>query len=120
MTAKLTSEQVAILIRARQIAKDNGIDADADIKRICEHAGISRKTGYQWAEKHLGQLDSQPAPAVTEELSQLKSEHEKRRKDNEQLRFENKGWRLAWDIHEVDDLIAGKKKSIAFRQKKKQ
>ena len=54
MGEKLTAEEVATLIRARKIAKAKGLRPDLDVKAICEAGGISRKTGYQWAEK-LGQ-----------------------------------------------------------------
>jgi len=45
---KLTPEEVKVLIKASQIAKEKGITKGASVKEICEKAGISRKTGYQW------------------------------------------------------------------------
>ena len=51
MKEKLSPEEIAILIRGRKILKARGLAKDADVKWICEEAGISRKTGYQWAKK---------------------------------------------------------------------
>ena len=67
MSNRLTPEEVAILVKARKILKEKGLPKDADVTRICEEAGISRKTGYQWAEK-LGSLP--------EEQKRLKQENE--------------------------------------------
>ncbi len=38
MEDKLTREEVAVLIRSRQISREIGLAPDADIKKICEHA----------------------------------------------------------------------------------
>ena len=40
------------MIRARRLLKEKGLSPDTDIKSLCEEAGVSRKTGYQW-EKQL-------------------------------------------------------------------
>ncbi|MBW2154995.1 MAG: hypothetical protein JRH18_25475 [Deltaproteobacteria bacterium] len=51
MSVKLSPQQVATVIKARKILNAQGLAADTDVKTICQLAGISRKTGYQWAEK---------------------------------------------------------------------
>ena len=51
--AKLSSEEVAILIRARHLLKARGLDSDADITTLCDYAGISRKTGYEWENQYF-------------------------------------------------------------------
>ena len=115
MTEKLSPEEVAILIRARKIANAKGVDKGADVKTICEAAGISRKTGYQWAEK----LVKSPADGNGEKLARLQAAHEKLEKQYEWVCFENEGRKLAWEIHSVDELLAAKKNTTARRKKKK-
>jgi len=39
-----------MLIKSRQVLRARGLKLDADVKTICEAAGISRKTGYKWAD----------------------------------------------------------------------
>ncbi len=56
MQDKLSAEEVAILIRGRHLLKAKGLESDLDIKTICEHAGVSRKTGYQWEKQHFDSL----------------------------------------------------------------
>ncbi len=51
MEERLDRDEVAILIQGRTILKAKGLSKDVDVKRICEAAGVSRKTGYQWAGK---------------------------------------------------------------------
>jgi len=118
MEDKLTREEVAVLIRSRQISREIGLTPDANIKKICEHAGISRKTGYQWTEKFSGCSDGERQLSL--ELEQLKSEHEKLEKEFDGVRFENEGRKLAWEIHNVDEYIAGKKNTTLSRKRKKQ
>jgi transposase len=113
----LQRDEVALLIKARQLLKAKGLSKDADIKRICESAGVSRKTGYQWA-KDLQINGGDPGPE--EELARLKAEHEELKKRFAQVDFENEGRKLAWEIHEVDKLLAAKKNTIQNRKKKKQ
>ncbi len=109
-------EDVAMMIIARQIARKSGLSADADIKTICEHAGVSRKTGYQWADKFR---DSDKKEQQMElELAKVKAEKEKLEKELNDLRFENEGRKLAWEIHDVDELLK-KKNNIASRKSKK-
>ncbi len=116
MSEKLTPEEVALLIRARRLLKEKGLSPDTDIKSLCEEVGISRKTGYQW-EKQLDLAGSEDE-VLRREYNQLKAEHEKLKKDYSDVRFENEGRKVAWEIHEVDKLLA-EKKSITGRGKKK-
>ena len=109
MSSKLTADEVAQVIHARKILKARGLSADTDVKTICQTAGISRKTGYQWANKEGS--DSQQH-ALGEELERLKAEHEELKKRFDDVRFENDGRKIAWEIHEVDKLLAEKKSTM--------
>jgi len=108
MSEKITPEEVAILIRARRIARENGLSPEADVSAICEAAGISRKTGYEWAGK-LGGPKTEEKEALLEELERLRKAHEKLKRDFEDVSFENRGRKLAWEIHHVDEWLAAKK-----------
>jgi hypothetical protein len=110
MTERLTPQEAALLIRGRQILKAKGLAKDADVKRICEAAGVSRKTGYQWA-KGL-EIAEQQANAPGQEMARLKAEYEDLKKRYERSEWENEAHRLAWEIHGVDELIAAKKNTI--------
>jgi hypothetical protein len=110
MNKSLTAEEVAILIRSRRILKEKGLAVDIDVSGICEAAGVSRKTGYQWAEKHPGPDPARQAE-LEAEIQKLRAEHEQLKKDHEWLSFENRGRKLAWEIHHVDELLAEKKSS---------
>lgn len=115
MTEKLTPEEVAILIRARKIANARGLDKSADVKTICQTAGISRKTGYQWAEK----LPKAPDGSRDDKLARLQAELQALEKQYEQVCFENEGRKLAWEIHGVEALLKAKKNTTARSKKKK-
>lgn len=115
MKDKLTREEVATLIRARKIANAKELDKGADVKTICEAAGISRKTGYQWAEK----LTKAPDDSNAEKLARLQTAHEQLEKKYEWVSFENEGRKLAWEIHGVDELLEAKKNTTARSKKKK-
>ena len=117
MTERLSSEEVALLIRARKILKEKGLPKEVDVKTICEVAGVSRKTGYQWA-NGLKLADDPPAP-LTQEMSRLESEYEQLKERCRCLETENEGHRLAWKIHGVDELLAAKKNIIHKAKKKK-
>jgi hypothetical protein len=117
MGEQLTQEEVALLIRARQLFREKGLSKDADIKSICEAAGISRKTGYQWA-SGIKCSDNEEA-ALREELTRLKAEHEDLKKRYDRAIWENEGHKLAWEIHGVDELLAAKKNTTNKGKKKK-
>src|SRR5210317_1276710 len=103
MSQKLNPDEVAAVIKAKKILKAQGLSLDTDVKTICQAAGISRKTGYQRANKLMQVSDSQQQ-ALREDLQQLKAEHEDLKKRFDDVRFENEGRKIAWEIHEVDKL----------------
>jgi len=113
----LSAQEVALLIRARKILKDKGLDKDMDVKRICEAAGVSRKTGYQWASSVKSTNEEERA--LREEMARLKADHEDLKKRYERSQWENEGRKLAWEIHGVDELIASKKNTIDKERRKK-
>lgn len=112
MNDRPNPEEVAMMILARQLMKKYGLAPNADIKTICEHAGTSRKTGYQWAHDFVGK-PSADEEKLRGELESLRAEHEALEKAFDDLRFENEGRKIAWKIH-GGDLIAGKKKFRAI------
>ena len=117
MTDHLSPEEVALLIRARKLLKEKGLAKGVDVKTICEIAGVSRKTGYQWAN---GLKFAEDPPDVhTQEMLRIKSEHEQLKERCRDLEIENEGHRLAWKIHGVDELLAAKKNIIHKAKKKK-
>jgi hypothetical protein len=118
MSEKLTPEEVAAVIKARKILKARGFPPDTDVKTICEAAGISRKTGYQRANKQTPASDSKEQ-ALREQLKRLTAAHEDLKKRFDDVRFENEGRKLAWEIHEVDKMIAEKKSTIKKAKRKK-
>jgi hypothetical protein len=86
------------------------------VKAICEAGEISRKTGYQWAEK-LGQGPTAGEQRLREEIRQLQAKSEELGQRYEQARFENEGRKLAWQIHGVDELLAAKKNTTKSRRR---
>jgi hypothetical protein len=118
MSQKLSSEEVAVVIKAKKILKARGLSPDTEVKTICQAAGISRKTGYQRANKLMESSDSQQQ-ALREQLERLKAEHEDLKKRFDDVRFENEGRKIAWEIHEVDKLLAEKKSTTNNIKKKK-
>ncbi len=118
MTQKLSPEEAAVVIKAKKILKAQGLSPDTDVKTICQAAGISRKTGYQGANKLTQAADSQEQ-ALREQLEQLKAAHENLKKRFDDVRFENEGRKIAWEIHEVDKMLAEKKSTMAKTKSKK-
>jgi len=117
MAENLTQEEVTFLIRARQLLKDKGLSKDSDIKSICEAAGISRKTGYQWTSSVKS--GNEEDVALREELARLKTDYEDLKKRYERSEWENEGRKLAWEIHGVDELIASKKNTTGKEKRGK-
>jgi predicted DNA-binding transcriptional regulator AlpA len=118
MSAKLNPEEVATVIKARKILNAQDLAPDTNVKTICQVAGISRKTGYQWANKSMesSNLEKQ---MLHEELEQLRSQHEDLKKRFDDVDFENEGRKLAWEIHEIDKMLAEKKSTMNKTKKKK-
>ena len=116
MPKELTPEEIALLIQARKILNKKGMPRNIDVSGICEHAGISRKTGYQWADK-LEQNEKQ-TEQLQEELARLQTDHAKLKDEFEDVSFENRGRKLAWEIHSVDELLE-KKGVVTTKQRKR-
>jgi len=72
------------LIRSRKILKARGLPRDADVKSICEAAGISRKTGYQWADRLDEKRDTERQ--LQREFDRLKAEHDELKRRFEDVR----------------------------------
>jgi hypothetical protein len=89
MSQKLTPEEVAAVIKARKILKARGLSPDTDVKTICQAAGISRKTGYQWANKQIPACDPKEQ-ALREQLEQLQAAHENLKKRFDDVLTEKK------------------------------
>lgn len=112
-TGRLAPEHVAAFLRNQWPES-----AEYAVKTLCDQAGISRKTGYQW-EKRLLNSSTGIEEKLRRDLEQLNAEHEKLKKDYDEVRWENRGRKIAWEIHEVDALLAEKKSTIAKGKKKK-
>jgi hypothetical protein len=117
MREELTPEEVALLIRAKKIVNAKGLPRNIDVGSICGRAGISRKTGYQWAEK-LEQHETRDEQ-LKEELAQLREAHEKLKREFDDVSFENRGRKLAWEIHGVDELLKKNGSATTKRRKRK-
>ena len=119
MLEGVKAEEVGILVRARQLLREKGLSPDTSISGICEAAGISRKTGYEWAEKAL--FGSEVRQRELEaELARLQFQHEQLKADFDQVKFENEGRKLAWEIHEVDQWVSSKKNTTVRKGKERQ
>jgi len=103
MNEKLTPDEVNTLIKATQLAREKGIKLGINVKEICQQAGISRKTGYQWLKEE--QKNKKKKEEEFKELVHMIVEHQKNLQEKARLKFEIEGLRLAMDIHGV-----GKKK----------
>ena len=120
MNKDLSQEEVGVLIRGKKILRAKGLPMDIDAKSICEVAGVSRKTGYQWADKlESADRQNEVEHSLRLEIEQLKAEHAKLEKRYDDIRFENEGRKIAWRIHGVDEFIADKKNTADSRKKQK-
>lgn len=115
MEKRLSSEEVAVLIRARKIIREKGLPKDIDVSGICDAAGISRKTGYEWESK-LEKSDEETS-VLQRELEEFKKKHADLTALYKEVRFENEGRKVAWKIHGVDALLAGKKNTTNLPKK---
>ncbi len=107
-----------MLIRGRQVLRARGLKLDADVKTICQAAGISRKTGYKWVNQ-LGPETQERENELREELAQLQAEKRELEKRYDDISFENEGRKLAWKLHGVDELIRLKKNTSRLKKKEK-
>lgn len=119
MNKDLSQEEVGVLIRGKKILRAKGLPMDADVKSICEVAGVSRKTGYQWAGKlEIASKQNEVEHRLRQEIERLKAEHKKLAKRYDDIRFENEGRKIAWRIHGVDEFLASKKNTTNSCKKK--
>jgi transposase len=114
----LSTEEAAMLIKGRQVLRARGLKLDADVKTICEAAGISRKTGYKWTNQ-FGPEAQERENELRGELAQLQAEKEELEKRLDDISFENEGRKLAWKLHGVDELIRSKKNTSRLSRKEK-
>ncbi len=117
MQEELTPEEVALLIQAKKLLNQKGLPRNIGVNGICEHAGISRKTGYQWVDK-LEQQEKQ-REQMQEDLTRLQTAHEQLKRDFDDVSFENRGRKLAWEIHRVDEFIEKKGANTTKPRKRK-
>ena len=107
------------MIRGKKILRAKGLPMDADVKSICEVAGVSRKTGYQWAGKlEIASKRNEVEHRLRQEIECLKAEHAELEKSYDDIRFENEGRKIAWKIHGVDEFIVSKKNTTSSRKKR--
>lgn len=92
--------------------------ADVNVSEICETAGISRKTGYEWVEKGI-ETSLKKQNELEGELDRMKAENEKLKADFDQVSFENEARKLAWEIHGVDKWLASKKNTSARKERQR-
>lgn len=118
MNENLSRDEVALLITGRRILRDRGLKLDADVKTICEAAGISRKTGYQWFEQ-FGPEARQGEENLSGELARLRAEKAALEKRYDDINFENEGRKLAWKLWGVDEFIRSKKNTSRLKRKEK-
>ncbi len=113
MKEKLTHDEVNTLIKASQLAREKGIKLGVNVKEICQQAGISRKTGYQWLKEE--QKSNKKKEEEFQKLVHMKVDHQKNLQEQARLKFEIEGLRLAMEIHGMS-----KKKDIPQKRKRKQ
>ncbi len=113
MKEKLTHDEVNTLIKASQLAREKGIKLGVNVKEICQQAGISRKTGYQWLKEE--QESNKKKEEKFQKFVHMEVDHQKNLQEQARLKFEIEGLRLAMEIHGMD-----KKKDIPQKRKKKQ
>lgn len=117
MKEKLTHDEVNTLIKASQLVREKGIKLN--VKEICQQAGISRKTGYQWLKEE--QKSNKKKEEEFQKLVHMKVDHQKNMQEQSRLKFEIEGLRLAMEIHGMDNLkVTRKKKDIPQKRKRKQ
>jgi len=111
---RLTNDEVKILIKASQLAREKGLKSGISVKEICQQAGISRKTGYQWLKEE--RECNRKKQEEFQKLVHMKVDHQKNLQEKARLKFEIEGLQLAMDIHGMMD----KKKDIPLKRKRKQ
>ena len=90
MNGQFTRKDIAVIICSRRILRREGLPRDANVRDVCREAGVSRKTGYQWA----SQLERQPFITVS-------SRRPKRAKSSPKERKREKGRK--WAVESIPD-----------------
>lgn len=116
MREKLTHDEVKTLIKASQLAREKGLKPGVSVKEICQQAGISRKTGYQWLKDE--QISNRKKEEEFQKLVHMQVDHQKLLQEKARLQFEIEGMQLAMEIHGMDEVI--KKNDIHQKRKRKQ
>ncbi len=116
MKKKLNREEIAILIKAHQISKEKGITPGANVSEICRLSGVFRKTRY----KYVSAIDEdeKESQLMEKNLSELEKKYTGLETRYDDLRFENEGRKLAWEIHDVDKLLTEKKTRLKGKKEK--
>lgn len=115
MSVKLTKEELSTIVNGRRILREKGLDPNMDVKTLCREAGISRKTGYKWADQHVVSDLSEKNKRIESELKRQEKKRAADKKELSDLRFKLDCHQAAWDIHEVDEWLS-KKKDIKRRK----
>lgn len=102
---KLAKSEIAAVIRCKEILGKIGCGSELNISKVCESAGISRKSAYKYEKQH--REDEQAEMVGGQEVERLEKEKELLEKRLKEVELENEGLRIAKMI--VDDL---KKKGL--------
>ncbi len=109
MSMELTKQEVSTVINGRRILREKGLDPNTDVKTFCQEAGISRKTGYQWADEHIVSDLSEKIKSFESTLNIQEEKRAESEKENADLRFKIECQEAAWEIHGIDKLLLKKK-----------
>ncbi len=119
MSISLAKEEVSTVVNSRRILREKGIDPNTDVKTLCRKAGISRKTGYKWANEQVVSDLVERINALEADLSRACEKSVAAEKEHADLRFRLECREAAWEIHGVEELLS-KKKDIRKRKSAKQ
>ena len=99
-SCKVDKEEIATIIRCKEILKKIGHGRDLNIKRICEEIGISRKSAYGYDENQSKKaVDSKQIGLSIKDIQQ---ENQLLKQRLSAVELENEGLRIAKMA--VDDL----------------
>ncbi len=115
MLIKLTKEELATVVNGRRILRKKGLNPNTDVKTLCQEAGISRKTGYQWADEHIVSDLLKKNKSFESELNLQEEKCAVSEKEIADLRFKIECHQVALEIHGIDKHLL-KKKGIIKRK----
>ena len=115
MSIKLTKEELSTVVNGRRILRKKGLNPNTDVKTLCQEAGISRKTGYQWADEHIVSDLLKKNKSFESELNRQKEKSATAEKESADLRFKIECHQVAMEIHGIDKHLL-KKKGIIKRK----